>query len=341
MKHISARYRIRRKITKFFEGRVPQGLFQLFLDRDHRALLRAVQRVTSPPPAVALGANPLWVFVVLQYNNVGVTVQCVESIRSISERHRSEIVVVDNASPDKAGDVLQDHYASDSRMHILLRGENGGFAKGNNAGYVLAKKDLGADFVLVINNDIVFEDKNVLQHVLDEYRHRAFSVLCPDIFVPEAKLHQNPMRFQLATKKDSLDYIQHLESSIRQIETGTTKLAQPSSHGTRRRPSRRLEGAIIPHGAAYVFSPVFLRDFELPFDERTFMYGEESILGLKVLARGGRIVYSPKVRLQHRSMASTNRLDYAAYYLFRYKNLLASTKIYLDVLEQVTKDFGT
>ena len=71
------------------------------------------------------------VFVILHYCAVQSTIDAVESIRKYSS---TEIVIVDNASPDKSGFELLRKYSHAPNIYVILNQSNEGFARGNNIG---------------------------------------------------------------------------------------------------------------------------------------------------------------------------------------------------------------
>ncbi|HTR81284.1 MAG TPA: glycosyltransferase family 2 protein [Bacteroidota bacterium] len=99
--------------------------------------------------------------VVLNWNGFHDTVECVRSLLQISY-DRFEIIIVDNASTDGSPDKLEHLFP---KIVVLRRQTNGGYAAGNNDGIRFALR-LGADFILLINNDVVV-DKNFLEPLVD------------------------------------------------------------------------------------------------------------------------------------------------------------------------------
>lgn len=59
-------------------------------------------------------------FVVLHYNVPEVTRQCVDSIRELQGNKKKKIVIVDNASPDGSGILLEKEYAQDGDIKVLV-----------------------------------------------------------------------------------------------------------------------------------------------------------------------------------------------------------------------------
>jgi hypothetical protein len=99
--------------------------------------------------------------VVLNYNGYDDTVKCIRSLEKVSYANL-KLLLVDNGSPDGSGERLKEEF---SRIPIILLKENTGYAAGNNAGIRYALEQ-GADYVLVINNDVVV-DSGFLEPMLN------------------------------------------------------------------------------------------------------------------------------------------------------------------------------
>jgi len=90
--------------------------------------------------------------VTVTYNSAKVIEEFMDSL--LVQSHRDFILyVVENASSDNTVELLSKY--EDSRIVILRNHHNVGVAEGNNIGIRAALKD-GCDFVLLINNDVVF-----------------------------------------------------------------------------------------------------------------------------------------------------------------------------------------
>ena len=71
-------------------------------------------------------------FVILHYMTADDTINCVESIKEKCFDY--EIVIVDNASPNGSGKILETKYSKESKINVLTLEKNIGFDCGNNAG---------------------------------------------------------------------------------------------------------------------------------------------------------------------------------------------------------------
>ena len=119
-------------------------------------------------------------FVILHYGNVQVTKECVDSILQLHTEDDIHIVVVDNDTnkSDEERQVLKQEVLVDSRIEVLEIKEKSGFSKANNEGYAYTRRLHNPDYVIMTNNDIVFEQwgaktvkvngKNVTEY-MDKY----------------------------------------------------------------------------------------------------------------------------------------------------------------------------
>jgi GT2 family glycosyltransferase len=89
--------------------------------------------------------------IILTYNNLSLTQQCLESIIDDTIYPNFEIVVVDNCSTDNTPQYLQDFSKQHSNVRVILNDSNRGFSAGMNQGIQAGD----GDYVVLMNNDIV------------------------------------------------------------------------------------------------------------------------------------------------------------------------------------------
>src|SRR3989338_4489611 len=91
--------------------------------------------------------------VILNYNGLENTLECLESIKKCERlSHKIEIIVVDNASQDGSQEALSNL----KDIYLVQNADNLGYSGGNNVGI---KKALGrnAQAILILNNDTLAE----------------------------------------------------------------------------------------------------------------------------------------------------------------------------------------
>ena len=106
----------------------------------------------SHSPVDTVANAPHVAIILLNYNNAPDTMACVDSLRELSYKNYS-IIVVDNASPDGSGIELQKKFPD---LTVILNRENGGFAAGNNVGILRAIGEK-SEYLWILNNDTVVQ----------------------------------------------------------------------------------------------------------------------------------------------------------------------------------------
>ena len=86
--------------------------------------------------------------VILNWNGIELTRECLESLGKCTYPNRL-VIVVDNDSEKKPGSVLGERFPS---VEFIHNDSNLGFAEGNNVG-IRAALEKGADYVMLLNND--------------------------------------------------------------------------------------------------------------------------------------------------------------------------------------------
>ena len=96
--------------------------------------------------------QPAASIIILTYNNLEFTRQCVESVLEYTHDLGYELILVDNASSDGTQDYLRLLANAHPNVRFLLNEKNEGFARGNNLGAAMAQ---GAVIVFLNNDTIV------------------------------------------------------------------------------------------------------------------------------------------------------------------------------------------
>lgn len=119
-------------------------------------------------------ASPQVNVVILNYMSLNDTIGCVESVRqNCYENFR--LLVIDNASPDGSGSVLETKLPAHEFMRMSV---NAGYAGGNNAGIKRSLRE-GANFVLILNPDIRLPRNAISDYVKAMETHPDIAVLSP------------------------------------------------------------------------------------------------------------------------------------------------------------------
>lgn len=281
------------------------------------------------------------VFVILHYMTVQNTVS---EITHISDElvGNKKIVVVDNASPNDSGTLLAKKYKNDSLVRVILNKKNLGFARGMNIGYKEAQV-YNPDFVVLLNNDIEFTQKNFIDLVLQSYQDSRFAVLGPDIVVPETKTYQNPKKNESYSiqevqriyerNKKILDLppsLLHIRADLKQFKF-LRLLVRLFRRQNKNHETRVLKNVVL-HGSIMVFSKDFMNVMPSVFDPDTFFYFETEILDRVLREKGLVSKYDPSIKILHHQSSSTKQsfAGMAQRQQFQVTNMIKSSKVFMD-----------
>ncbi len=121
--------------------------------------------------------SPKVYIIILNWNMAKDTIECVESVKNLNYNNYN-ILIIDNGSSDNSSQVLKDRFRE---CEFIQNTDNLGFAEGNNVGmrHALSK---GADYVLILNNDVVVEKDCLDQLVKIAQEHKKAGMLAPKVY---------------------------------------------------------------------------------------------------------------------------------------------------------------
>ncbi|MBW4673528.1 MAG: glycosyltransferase family 2 protein [Desmonostoc geniculatum HA4340-LM1] len=216
--------------------------------------------------------------ILVNYNGADVLVDCLNSLEKFIPRDNYEIILVDNNSEDNSVSIVDDIFPN---IKLIKLPENVGFGAGNNVGAKVAQ----GKFLFLLNTDTILTS-NILPHLIELMSANlnvgviGTKLLFPDgsfqvSFSPkigikgemEAKIiHDN------AQNKNKLKIIEQNFKDIKEVD-------------------------IIVGAAFFIRADLF--NLLGGFDEKFFMYFEESDLCQRVRNAGYKILYTPHASLIH------------------------------------------
>ena len=117
--------------------------------------------------------QPLISIIILNYNQLKVTCEFIDSTRKLAYKN-FEIILVDNASRENPTAYIQQHYPE---VKLIVNDTNLGFTGGNNVGIRAAK----GDYYFVVNNDTEVTE-NLLENMLEPFqKDPSIGVVSPKI----------------------------------------------------------------------------------------------------------------------------------------------------------------
>ncbi len=278
-------------------------------------------------------------FVILHYNNIDETMECLDSL----EKFNSNIVVVSNSKDYDNLKMIEKRVSK-----VIINEENIGFAKANNIGCKYAIEHFQPDFLCVINNDVIIEQKDFITQVEKLYKKYKFDILGPKI-LPEESDSCNPF-YAYKTLDEVRARIKYTEKLIKIYQNKFLRLLLNIYLKVKapfRKEKKTTNGSsdqlnVALHGCALIFSKKYYKKYNDVFYNGTFLFHEEEFLALRAKENNLVMLYSPKIELYHKEGSSLSKKFQKKKYdslIFRNKEILKSLKLLeKEMLKQEVKD---
>jgi GT2 family glycosyltransferase len=209
--------------------------------------------------------------VIVNYNGARYLRECLGALRSQSiPSHRVEVIVVDNNSSDGSADLILTEFPW---VRLVKLRENQGFAGGNNAGFLHAH----GDAIILLNNDTAPDP-----HWLGELVAAASTEPSTGGVASKLVFHGQPRM------------LNSTGSRLLRDGHGEDRGFRDGDDGRYEREEEVFAGC----GAALLLRKEVLDEVG-SFDERYFMYYEDTDLAWRARHRGWRFRYTPASLVRH------------------------------------------
>ena len=231
--------------------------------------------------------------IILNWNGLKDTIECLESLKKITYPNY-EVIVVDNGSDGNDADILEERYGD--YIKVIKNKENLGFAEGNNVGIRKVLEEGKSSYVLSLNNDTIVEP-----NFLNELVKTAESDSKIGIVGPRTVFYEQPNKTVIGAAFINL----WLGKTYSKDKTNPSECD-------------------FVTGCAILIKKSALEKLNYFFDNAYFTYYEDTDLCFRIKKRGFKIIYYPKIKLEHKVGATTaigERNPSAIYYYIRNKFL--------------------
>ena len=247
--------------------------------------------------------SPLVSITILNWNGLDDTLRCLESVVGQNYKH-VQIVVVDNgSSKDEAAEIKRRF----PNVKLIRNKDNLGFTGGHNQGMDVALQ-AGADYVLVLNNDVVLTD-DALSRLVDFYQ------ATPDAgMISPLILYADHERLWFAGGLVAMGMIRHKHKGEKVASLNLPKIPFKTDY--------------VP-GTAMLVSTKLIHEVG-KLDDRYFAYYEDLDWCQRAEQHGYHAYVVPEAVVYHKKSGSTSQGGHRrftkipSYYLARNAFLLAS-----------------
>lgn len=219
---------------------------------------------------------PFVYVIILNWNRAAETVACIESLHKLTYPN-FRILAIDNASRDGSSQILAQHFP---RLEQMVLPKNLGFAGGFNVGLRHAL-DADAEFAFILNNDTIVAP-NMLEVLVAAASPAAVGIVAPAIFYATEPNRvwstgggHNPVTLEITGDNGRRETL--VDVTERQFLSGCAML---------------IKRAVLEHVGL--------------FDERFFVYYEDSDYCLRARQAGYQLKVVPHARIWHQVSTSSD-----------------------------------
>jgi GT2 family glycosyltransferase len=247
--------------------------------------------------------KPLISIIILNYNQLGVTCEFLDSTKQLTYPNY-EIIMVDNASKENPTEIIKSKYPD---VKLIVSDKNLGFTGGNNLGI----KAANGDYYFIVNNDTEVTS-DLLERVVETFDiDKSIGVVSPKI-----KYYSNPDTIQYAGFSEVNPF----------TGRGKTYGGKKIDNGDFDTPGYTA----YAHGAAMMVKKEVVEKVGM-LPDLFFIYYEELDWSAHIRRAGYKIYYQPKGLIFHKeSITMGKESAMKAYYHTRNRILFMrrNTKIY-------------
>ena len=246
--------------------------------------------------------RPVVSAIVVNWNGEHVLRGCLRSLKNQSYKD-IEVIVIDNGSKDQSWRMVQD-ILPDAKLLCLPSNE--GFAAANNRGFAIAQ----GDYIALLNND-ARADRKWLSTLIRAAEH------CPEYGMYASKV----LRIDGTIDSAGCDVYKDGNGTCR------GRGDSPDKHSC-------VQDVDFPSGCAALYRRQMINQVGF-FDERFFMYNEDTDLGIRAQKAGWKCLYVPTAKVDHLYSRSSSPYSLRKLFYVERNRLLILMKHY-SFLDAVT-----
>jgi GT2 family glycosyltransferase len=226
--------------------------------------------------------------VIVSYNTRDILRNCLDALYTNSREIDMEVIVVDNASHDGSPDMIRSEFPM---VRLIVNSVNSGFAAANNQAYAVSS----GRYIVLLNPDAYLRPSSLANGIafMDS---NPFCGLCGGkIISPEGRLEPSARRFPSALSKlltiSGLSWRFSTSSLLNRHEFGGFAHDRP------------MDVDWVP-GTFTIVRRKMLESIGF-FDERFYLYYEETDLCLRAKKAGWKVFFIPDAEVMHIGGASS------------------------------------
>lgn len=278
---------------------------------------------------------------ILNYNTIDDAINAAKSVIDNAVAEEYVVCIADNASTKSADRKRLKGISLPHTVTCQLQ-NNGGYAKGNNQAIDLLLKSYAPQYLVVMNPDVLLLEKGTIEGLIDGFEKE--HAVGGQPLVWNCYYGDNPTTQQNIRKVP--DYKDLRILMLKPLRLFHNKRYRELVYADQM-PYKEHIRYYVPSGAFFILRTDVFKDIGF-FDEHTFLYYEEQILGYKLQQKGLELLFMPeyKVRHEHGKSTGANRFKFnekasnigmesALYYAEKYVGINNRQKRHLVFLHSI------
>ena len=230
--------------------------------------------------------------IILNYNTSEDAIHAAKSV--IETTKLSYIICIADNCSTKRGEVSVLRNARLPNVEILEIKNNGGYAKGNNEAVRYLIENYDFTYIVIMNPDVLVINDGTLDRLVTRFQHLAqeYCGIQPMVWTPY--LGDAKMQTHIRTVYSYWECIVNHSAILKRLFKKTFNATVYQNE----KPYCSELDFEVPSGAFFLIRTDVFDDVGM-FDERTFLYGEEAILGAKIKNNGYKFKFMPSEIVLH------------------------------------------
>ena len=232
---------------------------------------------------------------IINYNKSSITNSCLKSLNDLDQKGFDVyVVVIDNASKETLS--LDKKAFPNLQLTLINSKVNTGFSGGHNIGFRHAFEH-NAEYVVILNNDTTVDNQLLQKLIASGSEREDAGIIAPKIYFSKgSEFHSD--RYSNSEKGHVLWY------AGGEIDWNNMYWKHRGVDEVDKGQFEKTEETDFASGCCFAIKTSTLKKIGL-FDERYFLYYEDSDLNERAKRSGYRIFYEPQAMLWHQNAGST------------------------------------
>jgi len=215
--------------------------------------------------------------IILNWNGLEDTVECLESLKNITYSNY-EVIVVDNGSKGNDAQVLEERFGD--YVHLIRNDKNYGYTGGNNIAIRYVVDNSAPDYFLILNNDIIVAPDFLDQMIKSTKSDASIGIVGPKVYYSSFPDHIQSVGGKVNMRTGQASLI-----GVKEIDAGQYNTRQEVDY---------------VFGCCLLIKNEVIQKVGL-FDESYFCYWDETDYCFRAREANYKVVCIPEAKIWHKA----------------------------------------